>query len=167
MARCCFHFLSLYICACFYLKIQYMFLKRAFLKLERHVFWTYSNTQQTYFRKKKHTLNTLPDDQYSNQVSQCGWGGQILPTWSQMLVFFIYSNIVIWIYLKYTKKSKNDCTFFSFRLWPSRNTCIYTLLYMLERLTSVNFTFFSVPEKKPGSILYYFLGLVSFLMSNH
>ena len=158
MARCCCHFLTLYIyiyiCACFYLKIQYMFLKRAFLKLERHVSWTYSNTQQTYFRKKK-TYSQYPSRWPILQSSLTVWLRGANPSNMVSDVFFIYSNSYLNIPEVYQEIQEWLYLFVSFRLWPSGNTCIYTLLYMLERLTSVNFTCFSTPEKKTWSILYY------------
>lgn len=157
MARCCFHFLSLYICACFYLKIQYMFLKRAFLKLERHVFWTYSNTQQTYFRKKK-TYSQYPSRwpilqssltvrlrgaNPSNMVSDVSFF--YLFKYSYLNIPEVYQEIQEWLYFffiplvtisKYLyiyiviHVGKIDlCEFyFFFRAW--KKTWVYTILLL-------------------------------------
>lgn len=89
----------------------------------------------------------------SNMVSDVSF--LYLFKYSYLNIPEVYQEIQEWLYF-----------FFIPLVTISKYLYIYIVIHV-GKIDLCEFYFFSVPEKKPGSILYYFLGLVSFLMSNH
>lgn len=165
MARCCCHFLTLYI----YIFVHVFTWKYSTCFWREH-FWSWKDmfleltvTRSKLIFAKKKTYSQYPSRWPILQSSLTVWLRGANPSNMVSDVFFIYSNSYLNIPEVYQEIQEWLYLFFSFRLWPSGNTCIYTLLYMLERLTSVNFTCFSTPEKKTLVYTILLLGFGKFL----
>ena len=113
MARCCCHFLTLYI----YIFVHVFTWKYSTCFWREH-FWSWKDMflELTVTRSKlifaKKNILSIPFQMTNTPIKSHSVveGGKSFQ--HGLRCFFLSIQIVIWIYLKYTKKSKNDCTFF-------------------------------------------------------